>query len=645
MFQLNDDLSIYATRGDVVFFSVTADVDGAKYVFQAGDVVRFKVYGKKNAESVVLQKDFPVSDATESVSIYLSETDTKIGNVISKPTDYWYEIELNPFDNPQTIIGYDEDGAKVFKLFPEGGDIEEYEPTPEDIPFVDDTLDLTSTRPVQNQAVARAVVRLEAKTDDNAAQLSELADALAVEKARITNLATLSEGSTTGDAELIDGRTDHTGKTWDNIGEHIRGALGEFAKLTDYNNDLSFPNKVFNSDGIVVESIENTSLMHFKANGLTLSSQKVFNVLADEPFYLKPNTTYTITTSQESGVNSSGGAHNLKLCRRDTYEEIALLQNVLTAKKSATFTTPANCDEYYFVCTFAASTSPYVFDITINVNISEGNVPNYKQYSIDINKKLPLIEEINNNMRVSYDILVSKDGKGDYTSLTEAVKNANDFDVIFVKNGVYENEAVKAWFKTVLIIGESRDGVVIKNNTGAYATPPIEMGTGLLKNLTVYAENDGSLATEPTNKGYAIHSESSVKDYGLFVIENCTVKSDWRSAWGMGMRGDTRYLIRGSEFEGVYFHDSEHSNAAGKQTIFFDNCNIVNKSLILQDQNMAGSSIDVRFNRCLVEKEIVYYLWDSANSKTITKKGIKDFPNWTLNHLSWGNSKGELNSI
>ena len=112
MFTLNEDLSIYATRGDIVFFSVSAEDDGKPYVFQAGDVLRIKVYGKKDAEAVVLQKDFPVTAATESVEIFLTEDDTKIGEVISKPKDYWYEIVLNPETNPQTIVGYDDNYSK-----------------------------------------------------------------------------------------------------------------------------------------------------------------------------------------------------------------------------------------------------------------------------------------------------------------------------------------------------------------------------------------------------------------------------------------------------------------------------------------------------------------------------------------------------
>ena len=159
MFTVNDDMSIYATRGDVVFFSVSAYAGEVPYTFKAGDVVRITVTDKKDCESVCLRKDFPIEVATQTVAITLSEDDTRFGEVISKPTDYWYEVELNPHNAPQTIIGYDEDGAKIFKLFPEGDDIE-YVPDEEDIKPIDEELDITSERPVQNQAITRAMYGL-----------------------------------------------------------------------------------------------------------------------------------------------------------------------------------------------------------------------------------------------------------------------------------------------------------------------------------------------------------------------------------------------------------------------------------------------------------------------------------------------------
>lgn len=192
MFVLNDDLSIYATRGDIVFFTVTAEDEGVPHVFKAGDVVRIKIYGKKDASAISLQKDFPVVKDCESVEIYLSKEDTKIGGVISKPKDYWYEVVVNDDTKPQTIIGYDEDGAKVFKLFPEGKDLTEYIPDAEDIPFVDAELDMTSPRPVQNQAIARAIVSLQAAFDETKEEVTEksndTAEGLAVERSRIDNL-------------------------------------------------------------------------------------------------------------------------------------------------------------------------------------------------------------------------------------------------------------------------------------------------------------------------------------------------------------------------------------------------------------------------------------------------------------------------
>ena len=122
MFKVNDDLSIYLTRGDAVSITLNAQDDGANYTFRAGDLVRFKVFEKKACHCVELQKDIRVESDTEAVVIALTGDETKIGNEISKPVDYWYEVELNPETQPQTIIGYDEDGAKVFRLYPEGGD-------------------------------------------------------------------------------------------------------------------------------------------------------------------------------------------------------------------------------------------------------------------------------------------------------------------------------------------------------------------------------------------------------------------------------------------------------------------------------------------------------------------------------------------
>lgn len=123
MFVINEDKSIYCTRGDFGVFSVQAMVGSQAYTFRVDDVVRFKVFSKKNCSDVVLTKDVVVKEEGTAVEIELDGDETKFGEIISKPVDYWYEVELNPETRPQTIIGYDDNGAKVFKLFPEGAEV------------------------------------------------------------------------------------------------------------------------------------------------------------------------------------------------------------------------------------------------------------------------------------------------------------------------------------------------------------------------------------------------------------------------------------------------------------------------------------------------------------------------------------------
>ena len=124
MFIVNSDKSIYITRGDIGMLVVNAeDTNNELHTFEPGDLVRLRIFKKNKHDEVVLQKDVDIVVDTQVVEFALTREDTKIGDIINKPVDYWYEVELNPDTTPQTIIGYDLDGPKIFKLFPEGSDI------------------------------------------------------------------------------------------------------------------------------------------------------------------------------------------------------------------------------------------------------------------------------------------------------------------------------------------------------------------------------------------------------------------------------------------------------------------------------------------------------------------------------------------
>lgn len=124
MFLIKSDKSIHLTRGDIAVIEAGAMNGKNSYTFSAGDVIRLRVTEKKQCDNVVLTKDVIAEEGAETVDISLTKEDTRFGELISAPVDYWYEIELNPDTAPQTLVGYDEKGPKIFRLYPEGDDVE-----------------------------------------------------------------------------------------------------------------------------------------------------------------------------------------------------------------------------------------------------------------------------------------------------------------------------------------------------------------------------------------------------------------------------------------------------------------------------------------------------------------------------------------
>lgn len=125
MLDIINERDIVINRGNVLPLTVTAlNKDKSEYEFKIGDVIRFKIMKAKDVNNIMFQKDFEVSEQSFETEIIITANEMKIGEVSSKPIDYWYEIELNPdTDDTQTIIGYEkEKGPAILTLLPEGGD-------------------------------------------------------------------------------------------------------------------------------------------------------------------------------------------------------------------------------------------------------------------------------------------------------------------------------------------------------------------------------------------------------------------------------------------------------------------------------------------------------------------------------------------
>jgi hypothetical protein len=182
------------------------------------------------------------------------------------------------------------------------------------------------------------------------------------------------------------------------------------------------------------------------------------------------------------------------------------------------------------------------------------------------------------NKPVKY--IVSKDGTGDYQSVTDAVNNCADGDIVFVKNGIYNNEVIRAWSKNISIIGENKYGVQIKGG-GDYANPPLEMASGMLKNVSIHAYGD-----TPTQSGryaYAIHADNEILANNNFVVENCILRSNkGTGVVGMGLRGGCHVLFKDCDFiadnYGAFFMNeavTKIGQTGGDQHFEFNNCKFI----------------------------------------------------------------------
>lgn len=113
MLKIETDGTISINRGDTGTITVTANNE--EYEFQPNDVITLRIFEKKGyTKEPVLEKSVTISEVTTEVDIFLIEDDTLFCQETNKAITYWYSISLNE----DVIVGYDEDGAKQFIIYP-----------------------------------------------------------------------------------------------------------------------------------------------------------------------------------------------------------------------------------------------------------------------------------------------------------------------------------------------------------------------------------------------------------------------------------------------------------------------------------------------------------------------------------------------
>lgn len=228
-------------------------------------------------------------------------------------------------------------------------------------------------------------------------------------------------------------------------------------------------------------------------------------------------------------------------------------------------------------------------------------------------------------------IVVALDGSGNYTSVTEAVKNAASGSIIYVRNGEYDNEEIEAWGKTVSIIGEDKHKTIIKNGLNTYSRPPIEMASGLLRNLTIYAYDGGEASLDDNGWfAYGLHVEANILSGNSLTVENCIIKCDKNAAIGAGLRKDGVLSISNCELwgtKGLFWHDAASSSYAGEETIIVKDCVIGSynstTAMRVDSQCQAGAVVNCHFVRNVFCSEVgeAVVFFNNTGSGTATEVG------------------------
>lgn len=263
---------------------------------------------------------------------------------------------------------------------------------------------------------------------------------------------------------------------------------------------------------------------------------------------------------------------------------------------------------------------------------------NYVEINIDYLRSSGLWESLGFNMshgsdlRMEYDteiladkkklewliiphrFIVDKNGHGDYVTIQDAVNNANNGDEIIVFEGEYE-EAVDLGTKALHLHGLNASNTIIWNDTGAHDTPPIEVGHGLIENLTFYSKKDSNKDySEITRKSYAVHLDQRWGNGTKSVVfKNCVFIGEHTTPIGCGVIDDVNIelydciadattLNNGNAFQ---IHGS--STGTGNANIILNGCTFKKGSIgngngiLLSNGGAAynkGTTITIKANNC-----------------------------------------------
>lgn len=245
-------------------------------------------------------------------------------------------------------------------------------------------------------------------------------------------------------------------------------------------------------------------------------------------------------------------------------------------------------------------------------------------------------------------------GKGkQFSEIQKAVDYADDGYVIIVYPGEY-NEAVDATNKTLSIIGVDKESCILKHPNGDYHTPPLEIGSGKLVNMTVYAISEEK-KENAVAKSYAIHIDYDISKQNTLYVKNVNIINDDYQGIGIGLRDhsviefhECNFIVH-DDYNAFYCHDDPINANAVKQKLIVENCFFENNgnasTILLQSQEEEASDILCKWRNNVVNNKssdnlIDIYLW---KAKEIENAGWLGMSFWKNSVFSKNNNIEALN--
>ena len=366
--------------------------------------------------------------------------------------------------------------------------------------------------------------------------------------ARIDSFTSLAEGSTTGDAELIDGRVGADGVTYANIGGAIRGQINDInntiydyiqINLFDYSaiteNKICFSNTsrklsetldFTNYNNVLSPIIELESGINYNIFS-TADNDKITNTFTSTItiFFGDENEYYTRSINLDSGVKLS-----FKLNSNEKYIRLSIPNR---------YDNERHFNKYLMLCKDLTPDKYYAFSQKENVNII-----NLKNEVENINKKLPshyckrIIDEgiVCTNLTVTSEndygkVVQSKDTKFSYVSyrliniaggtsrykikLPQTVSTFNSITLVLKVSNYSNSQSIANIYLT--------DGSNFSNSNGTWLN-----GRYCQHNGYVYIKLTADDITAPDNINYVwleftARANQNIEDgseYGVIVLDS-----------------------------------------------------------------------------------------------------------------------------